>query len=54
MIINSRKHLYKCYSQAEINVKTTLFANYFYSNEFKLNDSYNKTVIIILDISMII
>jgi len=51
MIINSRKHLYKCYSQSEINVnnKTTLFANYFYSNEFKLNDLYDKTVIIICD-----
>lgn len=51
MIINSRNHLYKCYgqSQLDINDRTTLFANYFYSTEFKLNDFYNKTIIIIYD-----
>lgn len=50
MIINNKKHLYQCYGyQSSLSNTTTTYFNYFYSTEFKLNDSYDKTIIIVYD-----
>jgi len=50
MIINTKKHLYQCHgTNISISNTVTTYLNYFYSTEFKLDDSYNKTIIIVYD-----
>jgi alpha-beta hydrolase superfamily lysophospholipase len=48
MIINSKKHPYYFF-MPQINNDVEILLNNFYSYEFKLNDSYNKTIIIVND-----